>query len=144
MNAVAPLKLPFVAVSRTARLGRTLAGRLTLPALGAAVGGVAWRTLHRNRSAMAPASEAKVAVTPEPGHSVVDAIDPEVGVVLASELPIHSYDALAAKDAVQMIRELSDPEEVRIVLRFEEENAKRATVLTAAHGRLNALQNATS
>lgn len=68
------------------------------------------------------------------------ALDLDVEVTLPSELPIRAYDALAAKDAVNAIRDLTDVEEVRTVLAFEEENAKRSTVLAAARGRLAVLE----
>lgn len=67
------------------------------------------------------------------------AVDLDVEVVLPSELPIRSYDALRATDAVEAIRGLSKAEEVRTVLEFEEENGKRATVLSAGRARLAAL-----
>jgi hypothetical protein len=67
------------------------------------------------------------------------AVDLDVEVTLASELPIRSYDALAAADAVHVIRELTDAEEVSAVLRFEEENAKRDEVLAAAREHLAAV-----
>jgi hypothetical protein len=151
VNAVAPLKLPFVAARSTARAGRKLAGLLALPALGAAAGGVAYRVLHRGRppAATEPAPEPapvfsprteRTAAAPPPTLSVVDTIDPDVGVVPASELPIPSFDELAAKDAARLIRELTDAEEVRTVLRFEQENAKRATVIAAAEARLAVLE----
>lgn len=145
------LALPMTAL----RSGRKVAGHLKLPAL---VGAAA--LVYRKARRSAPEPIARVmpegpplsaptppTVAPRAGHeTVVDpvplaeaAFDPDVEVMLASELPIRSYDALSAKDVVPAIRELTDAEEVRTVLAFEEENAKRSTVLTAARAHLAGL-----
>jgi hypothetical protein len=143
--------------ARLLRTARTLAERLTAPARRAAT--LLDRAVHR--SGPAPAQ-----VTPDPGpvatppppppspesvsspvpEVVVDpvplpepAVDTDVEVTLPSELPIRSYDALNAADAAAAIKELTDAEEVRTVLRFEEENAKRKTVLAAAASHLTTL-----
>jgi hypothetical protein len=143
--------------SRLLRAGRTLAGQLVKPAKRAAT--LLDRAVHR--SGPAPAQ-----VTPDPGpvaapaptrpaaqpapppepEVVVDpvplpepAVDTDIEVTLPSELPIRSYDALSAADAAAAIKELTDAEEVRTILRFEEENAKRKTVLAAAASHLTTL-----
>jgi hypothetical protein len=67
------------------------------------------------------------------------AVDLDVDVVLASELAIPSYDALRAADAVTAIRALTDAQEIRTVVQFEEQNGKRSTVLTAAQAHLASL-----
>lgn len=150
------LALPVAAL----RTGLRLAGHLKLPVLAGAAA-LIYRTVRG--STAEPAS-----VTPDPGpvaaptplkpraaktrtaapdeHQVVvdpvplaeAAVDLDVEVTLPSELPIRAYDALAAKDATNAIRELTDAEEIRTVLAFEEENAKRSTVLTAARTHLAA------
>jgi hypothetical protein len=147
------------------RAGRKLVKTLTLPArAGAAVvvrtvrrndgppsvrvtpdpGPAAWPTTVPARTTHDAAEP--VAAPPEPTR-VIDpiplaepAVDLDVEVTLPSELPIRAYDALPAKDAVAAIRQLTDVEEVRTVLAFEEENAKRSTVLTAARSHLAALE----
>ncbi|HVE27070.1 MAG TPA: hypothetical protein VNC22_16805 [Sporichthya sp.] len=68
------------------------------------------------------------------------AVDLDADVTLPSELPIRGYDAMNATDASRAIRELTDLDEVRTVLSFEEENAKRSTVLTAARTHLTVLE----
>jgi hypothetical protein len=52
--------------------------------------------------------------------------------IMPSELPIPSYDELAAADAARAIRELSDPDDVALMLAYEKANAKRVTVIRAA------------
>lgn len=147
MKATAPLNLPFVAVGRTLRLGFTLSRRLAVPALGAAaIGAVIRKTKQADSWTVADptprAATGRAEVTPEPGRApATQPIESAEDIVLPSELPIRSYDALPAKDAARAIRELSDDDEVRTVLEFEEQNAKRATVLTAARSRLNALDS---
>jgi hypothetical protein len=69
------------------------------------------------------------------------AADLDVEVTLPSELPIPSYDAMNAADATAAIKQLTDADEVRTVLQFEEENAKRKTVLTAAGAHLATMNN---
>jgi hypothetical protein len=146
---------------RLFRVGCTIAGQLAKPVKRAA--GLLDRAVHR--PAPAPAPPARVSpdpgptappTTPPPAQSVVaappepeivvdpvplpePAIDLDVDVTLPSELPIRSYDALNATDAAAAIKELTDAEDVRAVLRFEEENAKRKTVLAAAATHLTSL-----
>jgi hypothetical protein len=151
VNATAPLTLPIVAVRRTARMGRKLTRLVAVPALGAAAG-MAYRALRRAQPGRpqpvrpqtdgadaAPEPSRPVAVSSDPTHPPINAVDPET-LVLPSELPIPSYDALAARDAARALRELTDPDEVATVLQFEEENAKRPSVLTAAQAHLEALR----
>lgn len=149
------------------RTGRKLAKTLTLPAVAGAA--LMFRAMRRRGSAPAvrvtpdPGPGASPTVVPvrskaaaaaapgAPGTDepspVIDpiplaepAVDLEVEVTLPSELPIRAYDALSAKDAVAAIRELTEAEEVRTVLDFEEENSKRTTVLAAARAHLTALE----
>ncbi|MBA3742618.1 hypothetical protein [Sporichthya sp.] len=152
------LALPFTAL----RTGRKLAGHLTLPALAGAAA-LIYRTVRRSTTGPASASTTgpvavpstptaartsapRKSAAPAERELVVDpiplaeaAVDLDVEVTLPSELPIRSYDALAAKDAAHAIRELTEAEEVRTVLAFEEENSKRSTVLTAARAHLAGL-----
>lgn len=147
------------------RTGRKLARTLAFPAV--AGGALIYRTVRKKNSTppvrvtpdpgraasptVVPLRTAHDTTEPVPAPAeptpVIDpiplaeaAVDLDVEVTLSSELPIRAYDALAAKDAVAAIRELTDVEEVRTVLAFEEENAKRSTVLTAARSHLAALR----
>jgi hypothetical protein len=52
--------------------------------------------------------------------------------ILPSELPIAAYDAMAEADAARAIRSLEDPDEVAMMLAYEQANAKRAAVIQAA------------
>lgn len=148
------------------RAGRKVAKTLTLPAVAGAA--LVFRAVRRkdsapavrvtpdpgpeasptavpDRSAATPTSEAPVA--PAEPMPVIDpiplaepAMDLDVEVTLPSELPIRAYDALPAKDAVAAIRDLTEVEQVRTVLAFEEENSKRITVLSAARAHLAGLE----
>jgi hypothetical protein len=127
--------------ARLLRAGRTLAEKLIKPAKRAA--GLLDRTVHRP----APRAVEPEAVSPPEPEVVIDpvplpepAADPDVEVTLPSELPIRSYDALNATDAAAAIKELTDADEVRTVLQFEEENAKRKTVLAAAGSHLATIE----
>ena len=57
--------------------------------------------------------------------------------IMPSELPIHSYDELAAGDAAHAIQQLTDPEDVALMLAYERANAKRASVIRAAMAQSN-------
>ncbi len=80
------------------------------------------------------------AATSKPAPPAVAAEDVPV---YSSDLPIASYDALNVRDASTAIKELTDPEQVRLILRFEEENAKRTTVHKVARVHLESLEGAT-
>jgi hypothetical protein len=150
------MNIPVLALpARLARAARTLAEQLAKPAKRAA--GLLDRAVHRSapqpnapepapRAPATPAAKPE-AVSPPSPEVVIDpvplpepATDPDVEVTLPSELPIRSYDALNAADATAAIKELTDPDEVRTVLQFEEENAKRKTVLAAAAGHLATIE----
>ncbi|HUR75300.1 MAG TPA: hypothetical protein VMZ00_13560 [Sporichthya sp.] len=157
------LALPFRAVLASGKIGGKVARRLVFPALAVTL---VRRALSEPSSAPAakvtpdPGPEAKPTSTPasaglravpEPSPEPMPVVDPvplaeaavdlDVEVTLPSELPIRSYDALAAADAKRMITELTDADEVRAVLAFEEENAKRSTVIAAARARLRVLDS---
>lgn len=134
------LTLPVTAV----KIGAKVARKLAWPALA-----VSLVVKAMQRPAAAPAEPTPAPVQVREPQPVVDpvplaeaAVDLDVEVTLASELPIRAYDALAAADAELAIRELTDAEEVRAVLHFEEENAKRADVLDVARDRLATLSQA--
>jgi hypothetical protein len=140
------------------RAGSKLVRRLAVPAVTGAAALIC-RTVRQSRPTSAaviadpaPAAPATPAPTapsavPSAPQVVVDpaplpepAVDLNVDVTLASELPIRRYDALSAADAVRAIGGLTDLDEIRTTLRFEEENAKREDVLAAARDHLQAME----
>jgi hypothetical protein len=145
--------------ARLLRAGRTLAGQLVRPAKHAA--SLLDRAVHRpgpqpTAQAIpdpgpATATPAKSEAPSPPGAVVVvdpvplpePAADLDVEVTLPSELPIRSYDALNAADAMAAIKELTYADEIHTVLQFEEENAKRKTVLAAAESHLATIEQQT-
>lgn len=63
----------------------------------------------------------------------------EAGALSAPELPLKKYDTLYAQDAVKAIKALRTAEDVRAVLRYEETNAGRSSVVRAAQAQVAAL-----
>src|SRR5919107_2110065 len=63
----------------------------------------------------------------------------ELGDVSADELPIKNYDQLSVSDAVKAIKELKEPRDIRVVIRYEETHKGRANVVSAAQTQLAAL-----
>lgn len=62
-----------------------------------------------------------------------------VGVLEASELPIANYDDLNVNDAVAAIKELTAPDDVRVVIAYEEAHKNRQGVVSAAQTRVAAI-----
>ena len=62
-----------------------------------------------------------------------------VGVLDASELPIANYDDLNVNDAVTAIKELTAPDDVRVVIAYEEAHKNRQGVVSAAQTRVAAI-----
>ncbi len=58
------------------------------------------------------------------------------GALDATELPIAGYDALTTTGAIAAVKALSDPEQIRTVVAYEEANQARASVVSAAQTRL--------
>jgi ferritin-like metal-binding protein YciE len=56
----------------------------------------------------------------------------DMGALAASELPIPHYEEMTAQHAIAAIRELTDPDELRAVIAFEEAHKNRSGVLDAA------------
>ncbi len=56
----------------------------------------------------------------------------EMGTLAASELPIGHYEEMTAQNAIAAIRELTDPDDLRAVIAFEEAHKNRAGVVDAA------------
>jgi hypothetical protein len=62
-----------------------------------------------------------------------------LGTIEADDLPITEYVTLSGAAAVEQINDLEDPEEVRVVLRYEQAHKDRKGVSTAAQRRLTRL-----
>jgi hypothetical protein len=56
----------------------------------------------------------------------------ELGDVSADELPIKNYDSLNTSDAAKAARQLKDPHDIRVVIRYEETHKNRSSVVSAA------------
>lgn len=65
-----------------------------------------------------------------------------VGALDVDELPIDDYDELNATTVREQLRTLTEPGDVRAVLRYEERNARRSTVVNEAQARLGTLARA--
>jgi hypothetical protein len=62
-----------------------------------------------------------------------------VGALEASELPIKNYDNLTTTDAISAIKKLTDVEDVRTVVAYEESHKARSSVVSAAQTRVAAI-----
>ena len=62
-----------------------------------------------------------------------------IGGLESSELPIRGYDQLNATEAVERIRELTDSDDVRAILAYEEAHGSRRRVVSAATSQLAAI-----
>jgi hypothetical protein len=62
-----------------------------------------------------------------------------VGVLDASELPIRDYDDLNVNDAVAAIRDLTVPNDVRVIIAYEEAHKNRQRIVSAAQTRVAAI-----
>jgi DNA-binding ferritin-like protein len=56
----------------------------------------------------------------------------ELGDVSADELPIKNYDSLNTSDAAKAARQLKNPHDIRVVIRYEETHKNRSSVVSAA------------
>lgn len=102
-----------------------------------------WGSASPFDAAPMPAEVAPDPVRPQPVRLAPARVEPvDEAPVFASELPIAAYDALNARDANIALKKLTDPDQVRVMLRYEEGNAKRTTVHRAARLHLAALENA--
>lgn len=62
-----------------------------------------------------------------------------VGALEASELPIKNYEGLSTTDAIAAIKKLTEVEDVRTVVAFEEAHKGRSSVVSAAQTRVAAI-----
>jgi hypothetical protein len=65
----------------------------------------------------------------------------DLGTLSAKELPIPHYEELTAQRAIAAIRELTDPDDLRVVIAFEESRKNREGVLAAARAHEKAVGN---
>jgi hypothetical protein len=63
----------------------------------------------------------------------------ELGDVSADELPIKNFDQLAVGDAIKAIKDLKEPRDIRVIIRYEETHKSRANVASAAQTQLASL-----
>lgn len=61
------------------------------------------------------------------------------GVLDSSELPIPDYDELNVNDAATAVKELSEPGDIRAIIRYEEAHKNRQRVVSAAQTRVAAI-----
>lgn len=62
-----------------------------------------------------------------------------VGVLDEKELPIRNYDDLNIGDAVAAIKELTAPNDVRVIVAYEEAHKNRQRIVSAAQTRVAAI-----
>jgi hypothetical protein len=62
-----------------------------------------------------------------------------VGVLDAKELPIRNYDDLNVSDAVAAIKDLTAPNDVRVIIAYEEAHKNRQRIVSAAQTRVAAI-----
>jgi ferritin-like metal-binding protein YciE len=63
----------------------------------------------------------------------------ELGSLAASELPIKHFEEMSAPNAIAALRNLTDPDDLRTMIAFEESHKNRAGVLEAAQARYAAV-----
>ena len=63
----------------------------------------------------------------------------DLGALSASELPVKDYDKLSVADSVKAVKGLDKPADVRAVIAYEEANAARTSVVSAAQTQLAAI-----
>ncbi|MDE1675080.1 ferritin-like domain-containing protein [Nocardia gipuzkoensis] len=110
-----------------------------LLAQGARAGDVAVKTLSASRDA---ALETAEQVTRREGaDAAADALRSirTSGVPEVRELPIGDYDELNVSQAVAVVKELTDPADIRAIVAYEEAHKNRHGVVSAAQTRLAAI-----
>ena len=63
----------------------------------------------------------------------------ELGDVTADELPIKGYDSLNTTDAAKAVKGLTQPHDIRVIIRYEETHKNRSSVVSAAQVALAAV-----
>ena len=100
-------------------------------------------TTGRNASLRQAETEAEQAGDAKTARAV-HRVRQEAGALDASELPIKNFDELYAQDAVKAVKALDKAADVRAILRYEENNAARRSVITAAEAQITALAKETA
>ena len=106
---------------------RSVAGR------AAAIGDAVRETLAVGRAASLRRAER---IARREGHP--DAADvartarEELGDVTADELPVKGYDSLNTTDAAKAVKGLTEPHDIRVIIRYEETHKARSGVVSAA------------
>ncbi|WP_375481351.1 ferritin-like domain-containing protein [uncultured Mycobacterium sp.] len=146
--AGAAVKLVNLPVAWSARgVDRTVqALRSTGPALndlvkrGGNAGEIAAKALSASQNAALKAAER--VTRSEGADRAADALHSSraaVGVLDAKELPIRNYDDLTVNDAVAAIKNLTDANDVRVIIAYEEAHKNRQRVVSAAQTRVAAI-----
>ena len=100
-------------------------------------------TTGRNASLRQAETEAQQAGDTDTARAV-HRVRQEAGALDASELPIKNFDELYAQDAVKAVKALDKAADVRAVLRYEENNAARRSVISAAEAQITVLAKETA
>ena len=120
--------------------------RSTGPALndlvkrGGNAGEIAAKALSASQSAALRAAER--VTRSEGADGAADALHSgrtAVGVLDSKELPIRKYDDLSVSDAIAAIKRLTDPDDVRAIIAYEEAHKNRQRVVSAAQTRVAAI-----
>ncbi|BBX65923.1 hypothetical protein MSAS_50970 [Mycobacterium saskatchewanense] len=148
MAAGTAVKLVNLPVAWSARgVDRTVdALRSAGPALndlvkrGGSAGEIAAKALSASQSAALRAAER--VTRSEGADEAADALHSgraAAGVLDAKELPIRKYDDLNINDAVAAIKELTDADDVRTIIAYEEAHKNRQRIVSAAQTRVAAI-----
>ncbi len=104
---------------------------------GRRVGDVAAKTVSASRDAALETAEKVIRDGgAEQAADVLHAVRTAAGSLDSTELPIDGYDELNVSEAVNAIKALTDPADVRAVLAYEESHKKRQGVVSAAQARV--------
>jgi hypothetical protein len=111
----------------TAEGARSVVGRAT------ALADAARETLAVGRAASLRRAEriARREGRPEAAQTARAARE-ELGDVSAAELPIRNYDNLSTTDAAKAVKQLKEPRDIRVIIRYEETHKNRSDVVSAA------------
>jgi hypothetical protein len=60
----------------------------------------------------------------------------QLGDVAADELPVKGFDSLNTTDAAKAVKELTEPRDIRVIIRYEETHKNRSSVVSAAQAAL--------
>lgn len=107
---------------------------------GGNAGEIAAKALSASQSAALKAAER--VTRSEGADGAADALHSgrtAAGVLDAKELPIRKYDELNVSEAVAAIKELTDPQDVRAILAYEEAHKNRQGIVSAAQTRVAAI-----